>query len=88
MLTKPASSGPHAFLDDESPTYPTGCKLILACAVGQICVALGLRALLVRRNKKRDEAAAAAAAVAAQDETAYDAADMTDFENPHFRYLM
>lgn len=78
--------GPHAFLDEESPTYPTGCKLIIACAAAQMCVALGLRALLARRNKKRDEAAAATEGTT--DETSYDGADLTDFENPLFRYLL
>ncbi|KAJ4397822.1 hypothetical protein N0V93_002059 [Gnomoniopsis smithogilvyi] len=78
--------GPHAFLDQESPTYPTGCKLIIACAAAQMCVALGLRVLLSRRNKKRDEAAAATQGVA--DEASYDGADLTDFENPLFRYML
>lgn len=84
--------GPHAFLDNESPYYTTGCKLILACAAAQMCVALLLRMLLARRNKRRDEAAAAAAAAAgpaeAGDEAEYDGADLTDFQNPHFRYML
>ncbi|KAF3764162.1 MFS general substrate transporter [Cryphonectria parasitica EP155] len=81
--------GPHAFLEQESPTYPTGCKVILACAVAQVCAAMAIRALLSRRNKKRDEAAAAAlAAGEVQDPSSYDAADMTDFENPCFRYVL
>lgn len=79
--------GPHAFLEEESPTYPTGCKLILACAAAQICVVVALRVLLSRRNKKREEAAAAAAGQS-QDEAAFDGGDLTDFENPHFRYLL
>lgn len=79
--------GPHAFLDEESPTYPTGCKLILACAVAQICIAVCLRVLLVRRNKKRDEAAAAVP-VDESEQAVYDGADLTDFENPLFRYLL
>lgn len=79
--------GPHAFLDEESPTYQTGCKLILGCAVGQMCIAVALRMLLARRNKKRDEAAAAAP-VDESEHAAYDGADLTDFENPLFRYLL
>lgn len=51
--------GPHAFLGRESPTYPTGCIVILACSVSQVLIAIALRVLLVYRNKKRDEAEAA-----------------------------
>lgn len=79
--------GPHAFLDQESPYYTTGCKLILACAGAQICVALILRTLLNKRNKERD-AAEAARTGEAIDESAYDGADVTDFENPLFRYML
>ncbi|PSR84247.1 major facilitator superfamily transporter [Coniella lustricola] len=80
--------GPHAFLASESPTYPTGCKVILACSVAQVVVAIGLRLLLAQRNKKRDESAAAVGQQDGQDSHVYDAEDMTDFENPQFRYLL
>lgn len=79
--------GPHAFLSQESPYYQTGCEMILACAVAQVCVAFGLRLLLQARNKKRDDAAASAATGAVVG-GAYDGADATDFENPEFRYLL
>ncbi|EAW11001.1 putative MFS transporter [Aspergillus clavatus NRRL 1] len=75
--------GPHAFLAREAPVYKTGCKLILGCAVSQMACAVALRYLLVRRNKLRD--AAAAASPAAEEEVL---ADLTDFENPHFRYVV
>jgi hypothetical protein len=78
--------GPHAFLGEEAPLYPTGCKLILACSVTQMALAIMLRLLLVRRNKKRDEAAAALGHDIDQEYT--DGADLTDFENPHFRYVL
>lgn len=80
--------GPHAFLDEESPTYPTGCKLILACAVAQMAVAMALRALLSRRNKRRDEAAAQQSERQDEGEALSEGTDLTDFENPHFRYLL
>ncbi|KAK7734027.1 hypothetical protein SLS53_008022 [Cytospora paraplurivora] len=73
--------GPHAFLSQESPFYETGCKLILACAAAQVCIAFGLRMLLQARNKKRDGAARGG-------EEVYDGTDATDFGNPHFRYLL
>ncbi|RDW75925.1 putative MFS protein [Coleophoma crateriformis] len=80
--------GPHAFLASEAPTYPTGCKLIIGCAVGQMFLACCLRLLLTRRNKKRDEAAAAAVAVTPGKEGVEEVyQDLTDFENPEFRYV-
>ncbi|KAH7367781.1 major facilitator superfamily domain-containing protein [Plectosphaerella cucumerina] len=79
--------GPHAFLAKESPTYPTGCMVILICAVAQVVLALTLHLLLTRRNKRRDEAAAAAGIdINEDDET--EGADLTDFENPRFRYVL
>lgn len=75
--------GPHAFLAEEAPLYQTGCTLIIACAVAQMCIAVGLRMLLIARNKKRD-----AAAVGLGQEDVNDGADLTDFENPHFRYVL
>ncbi|KAL2104499.1 hypothetical protein VUR80DRAFT_284 [Thermomyces stellatus] len=77
--------GPHAFLEEEAPTYPTGCVVIFSCAVGQVMLAFVLRMLLVWRNKKRDEVAAA---VSGDNETMSDMADLTDLENPHFRYVL
>ncbi|KAK4546315.1 hypothetical protein LTR36_001992 [Oleoguttula mirabilis] len=79
--------GPHAFLASEAPTYATGCKLIISCSATQVVVAISLRLLLIRRNKARD-----AAATLANDggSTVLDemAVDLTDFENPHFRYVL
>lgn len=72
--------GPHAFLSEEAPTYPTGCTVILACSVTQAAVAFALRLLLIRRNRKRDALAAANGAANAQDATEEIAADQTDFE--------
>ncbi|KAK5061191.1 hypothetical protein LTR84_007733 [Exophiala bonariae] len=81
--------GPHAFLAKEAPIYQTGCKLILACAAGQIALALGLRALLIWRNRQRDNLAVEAQGSINLDIEADDADllnDLTDFQNPKFRY--
>jgi hypothetical protein len=51
-----------------------------------MALAIMLRLLLIRRNKKRDEAAAALGHEFDQEYT--DGADLTDFENPHFRYVL
>jgi len=78
-------AGPHAFLGSEAPVYQTGCKLIIGCCAGQAMTAFCLRLLLVRRNKQRD-AADAAAGVTVTDDDDEVMQDMTDFENPKFRY--
>jgi hypothetical protein len=70
--------GPHAFLARESPTYPNGCKVILACSATQVALSGLFRLLLVHHNKERDAAAAlAGVAVNAVEEIR---ADLTDFE--------
>lgn len=72
--------GPHAFIASEAPVYETGCKVGIACLATQIVLAFVLRALLIRRNKKRD---AQGLPPPATDDVME---DLTDFENPHFRY--
>ncbi len=73
--------GPHAFLSEEAPTYPTGCKVILACSATQAVVAFALRMLLIHRNKQRDAATVATNGMGVtQDATDEIAADLTDFE--------
>ncbi|KAK1454787.1 major facilitator superfamily transporter [Colletotrichum paranaense] len=79
--------GPHAFLAKEAPLYATGCKLILACSASQVAIAVGLRMLLIRRNKQRD-AAAAAAGISPDAEHDDEGVDLTDKENPNFRYVL
>jgi len=75
--------GPHAFLAAEAPVYETGCKFIIACAAIQIVLVFALRALLIRRNKKRD---AEFGLVSDMDNSEEMIEDLTDFENPRFRY--
>ncbi|KAE9967088.1 hypothetical protein EG328_008427 [Venturia inaequalis] len=72
--------GPHAFLDSEAPVYQTGCQVGIACAAVQIVLAFSLRVLLIRRNRKRDAMGLPPPDLDAAME------DLTDFENPHFRY--
>lgn len=84
--------GPFAFLESEAPKWPTGCRVGLACCVTQVVVAGCLRALLVCRNKKKDEAEAAMGGGGGEEgeDQAVDevTSDMTDFENPKFRYML
>ncbi|KAJ5506930.1 Major facilitator superfamily domain general substrate transporter [Penicillium expansum] len=62
-------------------------KLILACSSAQAALAVLLRFVLARRNKQRDAAAAAVGQLeSSTDQSA--GADLTDFENPNFRYVL
>ncbi|RLL95645.1 hypothetical protein CFD26_100427 [Aspergillus turcosus] len=69
--------GPHAFLAKEAPVYETGCKLILACVLGQMACTAALRVLLIRRNKRRDAEGAGGPGDDADEQVL---ADLTDFE--------
>jgi len=82
--------GPFAFLESESPKWPTGCRVGLACCVTQVVVAGCLRALLIYRNKKKENEAETAFGGSEHDNQAVDevTSDMTDFENPKFRYML
>jgi hypothetical protein len=72
--------GPHGWIGSEAPIYQTGCKLIIGCVVGQVVIAVILRFVLIRRNSLRDEQGPVV-----EDENAA-LQDLTDFENPNFRY--
>ena len=85
-LTWPIT-GPHAFLGSEAPIYQTGCKVLIACAAGQMVISLLLRALLISRNKKRDRDADNNIDLDHVEEDDRDVLnDVTDFQNPKFRY--
>lgn len=79
-------AGPHAFLGSEAPIYQTGCKTIIGCVGGQVAIAIALRILLIRRNRSRDALAAAAGVQNEDEEDTGLLQDLTDFENPKFRY--
>ncbi|RGP61236.1 hypothetical protein FLONG3_10602 [Fusarium longipes] len=72
--------GPHGFIGSEAPIYQTGCKVIIGCVAGQVVIAVLLRFVLIRRNRLRDEKGPVV-----EDENAA-LQDLTDFENPNFRY--
>ncbi|KAL1626385.1 hypothetical protein SLS56_006883 [Neofusicoccum ribis] len=78
--------GPHAFLASEAPIYQTGIKMILACSCCQFGLALFLRYWLTKRNAERDRKLAEQGGNAeVEDEPMR---DLTDFENPAFRYSL
>lgn len=74
--------GPHGFIGSEAPIYQTGCKLIIGCVAAQVCIAMALRLLLIRRNRMRD--AEPHDPEVTNDEVLQ---DLTDFENRNFRYV-
>lgn len=76
--------GPHGFIGSEAPIYQTGCKLIVGCVAAQVCIAISLRLLLIRRNRLRDAQSEDPPAEAMDDSMLE---DLTDFENKRFRYV-
>lgn len=76
---------PLLILAPEEPThYPTEFKTIIGALSANICIGLGLRFYLARENKSRNTVSLAEG----QDLelTAY--ADLTDRENPNFRFCL
>lgn len=79
-------AGPFFFKTEQSPEYPLGIDCMIFCHVTQLAVYLALRMMLSRENKRRDRRMHEEG----QDErdleqTAF--RDMTDHENPNFRYV-
>ncbi|KAB5593364.1 DNA polymerase alpha-associated DNA helicase A [Ceratobasidium theobromae] len=77
--------GPQVFQTKDAPRYRIGFTVHLAFYVAQIIVFFVLRLILVRRNKVKIEAAKAQGRTEEVNlDNAFD--DMTDMENPEFRY--
>jgi hypothetical protein len=58
--------------------------VVMACAAGQVVLSFVLRGLLISRNKRRDALYGPPVQGQALAERMIE--DMTDFENPDFRY--
>lgn len=77
--------GPQTFRGSEAPDYPSG-KLMVAIMYGCSAITLiALRLVNVFENRRRDKKAAEQPEVAA---TGTEFLDLTDFEQPNFRYLL
>lgn len=78
--------GPQVFQTKDAPRYRVGFTVHLAFYIAQILVFFALRVILMRRNAKKD--ADAKAQGRADGEVNLDNAfdDMTDKQNPEFRY--
>lgn len=74
--------GPQTFKPSETPGYQTAKVAMAACSAAALCVQVALLALNFYSNKKRDREGNVLPAEIKNSEFA----DLTDFENPEFRY--
>ncbi|KAI1812158.1 major facilitator superfamily domain-containing protein [Poronia punctata] len=79
--------GPQVFLSWDGPAYRIAFITHLACYAVLVLALLGFRWYLVRQNKKRDELAAAGVSEARDTNLTHAFEDLTDRENPNFRYV-
>ncbi|KAM0544704.1 hypothetical protein ACHAPJ_011691 [Fusarium lateritium] len=82
------AAGSQVFLAKEAPTYHTAFSSHLGCYALLVIVLVFFRWHLSRENKKRDELAAAGVREAADDRMVHAFEDLTDRENPNFRYVL
>ncbi|OBT46777.1 hypothetical protein VE00_02660 [Pseudogymnoascus sp. WSF 3629] len=81
------SIGPQVFLKWDAPRYFIAFATHLGCYTLLMFVIAFLRWWLLRENKKKDELAAAGIREAADDNMTHAFEDLTDRENPNFRYI-
>lgn len=79
--------GPQVFLGVEAPTYHTAFATHLGCYGLLVLVIVYFRWYLVSQNKKRDALAASGVAEAHDEDMVHAFDDLTDRENPNFRYV-
>ncbi|KAH6613685.1 general substrate transporter [Chaetomium sp. MPI-SDFR-AT-0129] len=79
--------GPQVFLDWDKPRYFIAFATHLGCYSLLVIVIIGLRFYLKHQNKKRDALAEAGAREARDDQLVHAFEDLTDKENPNFRYV-
>lgn len=75
------------FLTWNGPRYFIAFATHLGCYTLLVIVIIGLRFYLVHQNKKRDALAAAGVVEAKDDQMVHAFEDLTDKENPNFRYV-
>ncbi|KAI0011437.1 MFS general substrate transporter [Xylariaceae sp. FL0662B] len=79
--------GPQVFLSKDAPRYYTAFATHLGCYSLLVVIILFFRWYLVRENKRRDVLAAAGMGSANDDRMVHAFEDLTDRENPNFRYI-
>ncbi|KAI8650113.1 MFS domain-containing protein [Fusarium sp. Ph1] len=82
------AAGSQVFLAREAPKYHTAFATHLGCYAALVIILIYFRWHLSRENKRRDEMAAAGVREAADDRMVHAFEDLTDKENPNFRYVL
>lgn len=79
-------AGPFFFKTEQAPEYPLGIDSMIFCHLTELAVVVVFRILLSWENKRRDRKLLEQSEEQPDsDETAFK--DMTDRENPNFRYV-
>ena len=81
-------AGPQVFLAWDAPRYFIAFATHLGCYTLLVIVLLALRFYLARENKKRDNLAASGVREARDERLVHAWEDLTDKENPNFRYVI
>ncbi|TVY29160.1 putative transporter [Lachnellula hyalina] len=81
--------GPQTFRSNEAPDYPTG-KTLVAIMYGlSALVLLAIRVLNIYENRRRDRLQTESGTLELTEEDEQNKfLDLTDFEQPHFRYVL
>ncbi|ROW00904.1 hypothetical protein VPNG_08256 [Cytospora leucostoma] len=77
-------AGPFFFETDQQPEYPLGMWSMIFCHLAEPAIVIVFRVILSLENKRRDRKSSSTAELGL-DDTAFN--DMTDWENPNFRYV-
>ena len=80
-------TGPQVFRNTDKPRYFIAFSTHMGCYVLLLLVIIFLRFHLTRLNKQRDAAAAAGVREADDKRNIHAFEDLTDRENPNFRYV-
>ncbi|KAJ9137957.1 Major facilitator superfamily transporter [Pleurostoma richardsiae] len=81
-------ASPQFFMENESPTYPSGFKACLVCLCVSVIATAILRVYLTWQNSRRDRELGIVDANSDEVDVALSLSDKTDLELPQFRYVM
>lgn len=79
-------AGPHTFIDTQAPDYNGAKVAMVVCYAAALVIIALLYLVNVRENNKRDKIAAERGDEFLMENIEF--ADLTDFENPKFRYVL
>lgn len=80
--------GPQVFLDRDAPRYFIAFAVHIGCYTLLVAVILFLRTWLIRKNSQKEALAAAGIQEARDERQVHAFEDLTDRENPNFRYAI